>query len=199
MTIRTLVRALLMAATPATAAAHDLSAQYGPFLGPAVHVLTEADHVAALLGVGLLAGRHPPRMRAAVLIASNAAFLLAMAAPLAFQALRAFESVEGIMSPASLLLAGALVALWRRLPASIAVPVALAIGSVHGLANGLAIEGGTHAAVSVLGGVGGAALIGSIGAATAAFLHGPRGRIVVQVLGSWVAAMGLMLLGLALR
>lgn len=198
MTIATLVRALVIVA-PATAAAHDLSAQYGPFLGPAVHLLTEADHVAALLGVGLLAGRHPPPMRAAVMIATIIAFLLAMAAPLAFQGLRGFESVEGIASPLSLLLAGALVALGQRLPVWIAMPVVVVVGCVHGLANGLAVEGAVRSAVSVLGGVGAALLTVSIGAATAAMLDGPQGRIVVQVLGSWVAAMGLLLLGLALR
>jgi len=199
MTVPTLVRTLLVAVVPVTAAAHDLSAQYGPFLGPAAHVLTEADHVAALLGVGLLAGRHTDRTRVALLVAVVIAFLLAMTAPLVFGWLRGFESAEGIVSPASLLLAGLLVALGRRLPVSGSMPVAIAVGVVHGLANGLAIEGGANAGIAVLGGVSAAGLVVSIGTVAAAILSGPRGRIVVQVVGSWVAAMGLMLLGLALR
>ena len=197
MTLPTIVRTLLLTVMPATAAAHDLSAQYGPFLGPAAHVLTEADHIAALLGVGLLAGRHTHRTRVALLVAVVIAFLLAMAAPLVFRGLSGFESIEGIVSPASLLVAGVLVALGRKLSVSIAMLVAIAVGIVHGVANGLAIEGG--GGLAVLGGVSAAALIIAIGTATAAILDGPRGRIVVQVLGSWVAAMGLMLLGLALR
>ena len=142
MTLPTIVRTLLLTVMPATAAAHDLSAQYGPFLGPAAHVLTEADHIAALLGVGLLAGRHTHRTRVALLVAVVIAFLLAMAAPLVFRGLSGFESIEGIVSPASLLVAGVLVALGRKLSASIAMLVAIAVGIVHGVANGLAIEGG---------------------------------------------------------
>jgi hydrogenase/urease accessory protein HupE len=73
-----------------------------------------------------------------------------------------------------------------------------ALGLVHGLANGLEFAADALPAVWMLGAGVAAALVVALGTLLAATLDGPRGRIVVRVLGSWLAALGLMLLGLAL-
>jgi urease accessory protein len=196
--MRGLGRAGLLIAVPATAAAHDLSVRYGTFLGASAHVLTEADHLAAFVAIGLLAGQHAVRPRTAALAAFAISLLLGMAGPLAFPALRGFESVEGIFSPATLLLGGALVAAAWRLPMWLVAAVGVAVGGVQGLANGLAIEDSPRAAVSLLGAASAAFLITVIGTAIASIANAPA-QIAVRVVGSWVAAMGLMLLGLAWR
>ena len=161
--IRGLGRAGLLIAVPATAVAHDLSVRYGTFLGASAHVLTEADHLAAFVAIGLLAGQHAVRPRTAALAAFAIALLLGMASPLAFPALRGFESVEGMFSAATLLLGGALVAAAWRLPMWLVAAVGVAVGGVQGLANGLAIEDNPRAAVSLLGAASAAFLITAIG------------------------------------
>lgn len=196
--MRVLGRAALLIAVPATAAAHDLSARYGAFLGASAHVLTEADHLAAFVAIGLLAGQHAGRPRTTALAAFAVALMLGMAGPLVFPALRGFESVDGIFSPTTLLLSGALVAGARRPPMWLIAAVGVAVGGVQGLANGLAIQDSARAAVSLLGAVSAAFLTTAIGTVIASIANAPA-RIAVRVVGSWVAAMGLMLLGLAWR
>ena len=198
--MRGLGRAGLLIAVPATAAAHDLSVQYGAFLGASAHVLTEADHLAAFVAIGLLAGQHAGRPRTTALAAFAVALLLGMAGPLAFPALRGFGSVEGIFSPATLLLGGALVAGARRLPMWLVAAVGIGVGGVQGLAIGLAIEDSARVAVSLLGAASAALLITAIGTAIASIAKtNAPARIGVRVVGSWVAAMGLMLLGFIWR
>ena len=185
-------------AAPAPALAHDLGAKYGAFVGPALHVFTEIDHVAAFLAVGLLAGQQAVRIRTTGLVAFGLALLCGIAAPLAFAAFDGLGSGERLLISASLVVTGVLVAVGRQLPVWLAGLASGALGLLHGLANGLEIAAGTRAVMSVSGAVVATAVIVAAGTLFAAILGGPRGRIVVRVLGSWVAALGLMLLGLAL-
>jgi hydrogenase/urease accessory protein HupE len=185
-------------AAPAPALAHDLSAQYGAFLGPALHVFTEIDHLGAFLAVGLLAGQQAALARTIGLIVFGLVLVCGITAPFASDAIGALESIEGYLSPASLLVAGVLVAIGRPLPAWLVGLASGALGLVHGLANGLEFAADALPAVWMLGAGVAAALVVALGTLLAATLDGPRGRIVVRVLGSWLAALGLMLLGLAL-
>ncbi len=185
-------------AAPAPALAHDLTAQSGAFLGPALHVFTEIDHLGAFLAVGLLAGQQAMPIRTTALTLFGIALVCGMVAPLAFGAVSGFESAEAFLTSASLLLTGVLVAVGRRLPVWLVGLASGTLGFAHGLANGLAIAGDSRAALSMLGAGVAAALVVAVGTLLAAVLDGPRGRIVVRVLGSWAAALGLMLLGLAI-
>jgi hydrogenase/urease accessory protein HupE len=184
-------------AAPAPALAHDLSAQYGAFLGPALHVFTEIDHLAAFLAVGLLAGQQARSNRITGLGAFGVALATGLVAPLALD-VNGFESAEGLLASASLLVTGVLVAVGRRLLPWLVGLASGVLGLVHGLANGLAFAAVSRAALSMLGAGVAAALVAAVGTVLAAALVGPRGRIVVRALGSWLAALGLMLLGLAL-
>ena len=58
---------------------------------------------------------------------------------------------------------------------------------------------GSKSAFAVIGAAGAAIVLAAAGAGSAYVMNGPRGRAVVRVLGSWSAALGLILLGLALR
>ncbi|HEX9395975.1 MAG TPA: hypothetical protein VF943_04460, partial [Burkholderiales bacterium] len=71
------------------------------------------------------------------------------------------------------------------------------VGAIHGLALGLGLvkSGG----LAVIGAAGAAIVLAAAGAGLAYVMDGARGRVVVRVLGSWSAALGLILLGLALR
>jgi len=194
-------RCLLVLALPAPAFAHELTTQYGPLLGPALHVFTEVDHLAAFAAVGLLAGQQPATAQQKVLLAFMAALMAGMCMPFALDGMAAFDAVERELSAISSVVVGVLVAAGLRLRTAVIATAVATLGSVHGLANGLAIAGSTAPLPSLLG-AGTAALIvaASATAVSLALRAGLRqGPIVVRVLGSWIAALALMLLGLALR
>lgn len=182
------------------AAAHELSDRYGPFFGPALHVFTEADHVAACLAIGLLAGQQEMRPRAAGLVSFAAALVvMVITASLAFDRLQVFGTAEASLSPATLLVAGVLIALARKLSIWLIASVSAAMGMVHGLANGLSIGASALPAVSLLGAAGAAILTALIGALLASGFSATWARIAVRAVGSWIAALGLILFGLAVR
>lgn len=164
-------------------------------LGPALHILTEPDHLVACFAIGLLAGQRASRNE---LIALLGAFLLAFLISFSAAALlriTAFESLDAYASAASLMAVGVLVAVPRLAILGVAVVVAVGTGVVHGVANGLAAPG----QLAVAGAGNAAALIAIAGCALAALLKAPWGVIAVRVLGSWAAALGLILFGIALR
>lgn len=189
--------ALLVASVPAFS--HELIAQYGPFFGPALHIFGEVDHLAAFVALGLLAGQNARPERVAGIALFGMAFFAAMVLPQFLSDLSAAASYEGLFSAASVLAAGLLVVLGRPLPRWLIGLVAIAMGSLHGIANGLAVPASGQWVLSALGGT--AAAVGIALAATwiAAVQMRPTGKLVVRVLGSWAAALGLMLMGLALR
>lgn len=187
---------------PAAALAHELTAQYGPFFGPALHVFTEIDHLTAFAVMGLLAAQQEPaESRYRTLLAFMAALTIGMLLPFMFAGVGAFDAVERELSAASTLTISILVAAAMALPLRIAAIAAAVLGGVHGLANGLAIAGSPAPVASVLGGFMAALLVAGSAAIIAFVLRRKlsHGRTVIRVLGSWIAALALMLLGLALR
>ena len=197
--IKRILPGLALLAAPAPALAHELISQYGAFLGPAIHIFTEIDHLAAFTVVGLLAGQNKAPARTYGVVAFLIALVLGMVAPLGLEGLGAFEFVEGLLSAASVLVTAMLVAAGMRLPAWLIALVSAALGLVHGIANGLAIAGSPWLMGSMLGAGIAALVIAVVSVLIAAASSGLRGRLVVRVIGSWVAALSLLLIGLALR
>jgi urease accessory protein len=164
-------------------------------LAPALHILTEPDHLVACFAIGLLAGQRSARREAMLLLA---AFVITFAVAFCVAALTrlaTFESLDAYASAVSLIAAGALVAVPRIAFPGVTMVAVLATGTVHGFANGLAAS--SPIAVASAGAA--VALIAVAGWALAALLKAPWGVIAVRVLGSWAAALGLILLGIALR
>ena len=109
-------------------------------------------------------------------------------------------SVGRAIATASLLLCGALVATDVRLPLPGTLALAAAIGLLHGLENGAAMPPPVRTGVLALVGIV-TAIFGvcALGAALVVSLRAPWMRIAVRVAGSWIAAIGLLLLGWSLR
>ena len=169
-------------------------------LEPALHVLTEPDHLVACLAIGLLVGQRPSREQfLSVLGGFTGAFIVAFWLPGFVRIGPAFESIDAFASAMSLIAVGLLVAVPRAGPPALAVTIALATGAVHGLANGLGLpEGESHLIAAAF--VGGAATLAAVvGAVLARLFKAPWGVLGVRVLGSWAAALGLILFGIALR
>ena len=201
MSWRAVCRACFAAAlflAPAAALAHDLSDRHGAFLDAAIHPLTELDHVLAFFALGLLAGQQGAPAARRSLAAFVAGLLLGVvlsaALPVSPDALRFL----GVFNLASLFALGTLVAAALRLPLWLVAFLAALFGVSHGLENGLDLAG----ALSVLSALGvlAAGLVATAPVAVlVARLRAGWQRIAVRVAGSWVAAIGLIVLGLRFR
>lgn len=191
MSITRVAPALALAVYAGSAAAHPGHHEAAGFVAGFAHPLGGADHLLAMLAVGLYAARQPGAARWAL----PAAFVLAMLAG-------AGLSAAGVHLPAveagialSVLALGLLLAFVVRLPLVAAVPMVAAFAVFHGYAHHTEMGGN-----GVLGYVGGFAL-------ATAMLHGAGyllasrmadsgpAAIVRRLAGGLIAGAGLVLLG----
>ena len=77
--------------------------------------------------------------------------------------------------------------------------LAAALGLVHGWLNGAGIAAAGREASGLVGIAGAIFVLVALASALVVSLRRPWTRIAVRVAGSWIAAMGLLLLGWALR
>ncbi|RYZ12134.1 MAG: hypothetical protein EOO70_09280, partial [Myxococcaceae bacterium] len=163
----------------------------------ALHPLMTPAHVLVLLAAGLLCGQNardkdgnPLRVFAPVL----AAALLATLAPFL-----SGELWQPVVIGASLVLA-ALVALDLRLPRAAVIVLTVLSAIIIGLDSGAAAD--TLAAkVKTLAGtwVTASAVVFYISACASNAAGKPWARTAIRVIGSWIVAIGLMVLAFALR
>jgi hydrogenase/urease accessory protein HupE len=183
-----LAAALLL---PGEARAHLVTTGLGPFYDGISHFALTPEDLLPVLAVALLAGLSGPRHARAVLIALPLAWLCG-------GLLGLFRSSELLMpglTASTLLVLGALVALDRKLPLGLVSGLAAALGLLHGYLNGTANLG-------ALGLSGVAATLVVVVALVAAFvvsLRAPWTRVAVRVLGSWLAAISMLMLGWTFR
>ncbi|WP_295539334.1 HupE/UreJ family protein [uncultured Thiohalocapsa sp.] len=185
---------------PGAAQAHLVSSGLGPFYDGALHLLLSPLDLLALLAVVVLAGhsgRAPARWAVIALpIAWAVAWLGAMwigaAAPEAAPALDALKI--GLLT-----LAGVAVAAGLRAPALVVAAIAAAAGIVCGLGGGL-VAADTGAGAVAFAGLWTAVLIlGLLAAAVTVSLERPALRIALRVVGSWIAAVGVLAAGWVLQ
>jgi hydrogenase/urease accessory protein HupE len=191
-----LLAALWLAVTPATAHAHLVNTGFGPFYDGISHLFLSLDDLLAVLAMALLAGLGGSHHGRLTLFALAAAWL--GAGLLGLEVAR-IEVSWPMASALSFLVVGLLVAINRDLPYLAVAALAITVGLLHGYLNGTAmsqIDGGTLALVGV------AAAVFTIVALVAAFVTSLRAawaRVGVRVAGSWIAAIGLLMLGWAAR
>ena len=99
----------------------------------------------------------------------------------------------------SFILLGAPVAADLRIADGAVAALAGGLGLVHGFWNGPALAGGGPGALGLLGISAVAFVLVALASALVVSLKAPWTRIAVRVAGSWIAAIGLLLLGWALR
>ena len=99
----------------------------------------------------------------------------------------------------SLLILGTLVAADLRLPPPAVTALAVGLGLVHGFLNGVAVQQAGAGILGLLGLLAALFVLVALVAACVVSLHQQWTRIVVRVAGSWIAAMGLLMLGWFLR
>jgi hydrogenase/urease accessory protein HupE len=91
------------------------------------------------------------------------------------------------------------VAAEARLRAEWVVGLAALVGTVHGYLNGAAMSQARLGALGLVGIVASLFVVVALAAALVVAIRAPWGRIAVRVAGSWIVAIGLLLLGWTLR
>lgn len=179
---------------PALARAHLVNTGLGPFLDGVSHLLVSVDDLLPVLAIALLGGLNGAVAARRALFALPAAWL---AAGIAGYVAGTAILPAGITS-LSLLALGILVAADRRLTPAVVATLAIAVGLLHGWLNGASIAAAGREALGLAGIVASVFVLMALVAAPVSRLRVPWTRIAVRVAGSWIAAIGLLLLGWAL-
>ena len=182
-----------LVALPAFAYAHSPTPRFGDFYGGILHPLTALEHTFAVIALGLLAGQQGRRgARWAALLFP----LGLLAGALAALGQDATPAVS-LINRASFVVLGVLVAVGRPLPLPLLGAICLFFGATHGFENvaGLDVLVARHLFITGIFVAGVCATL--ILSAVALTMHRPWQKIAVRVAGSWVFAIGTLLLALA--
>ena len=184
---------LALAASPADA--HLVNSGFGPFYDGAAHLFISPEDLLAVLALGLLAGLGGPRYGRVVLFGLTGAWIAGGLAGLA----QTREIGLQVVVIISFLAVGSLVALDRKLPIGMVIGLAVVLGLMHGFLNGTAMVAAKLGATGLIG-IGSAVFVSAaLVAAFVVWLQPAWARVGVRVAGSWIAAVGLLLLGWAMR
>ena len=185
--------ALLSSAMPADA--HLVTTGLGPVYDGIVHLVVSPADVAVVVAVTLLAGMRGARVGRAILAVLPISWLAGGIAGLTRPASSSLEWTTG----ACFLLVGALVAADRNLPVGIVVAIAASVGALHGFLAGSALSTAPSGGLELLGCLVALLVVVTLVAGVVVSLKIFWARIALRVLGSWIAATGLLMLGWTLR
>jgi urease accessory protein len=180
-------------ATPAQA--HLMNSGFGPFYDGLAHPLISPEDLLPAVAMTLLAGLGGARAGRFVLATLPGAWLLGMAAGWAI----GLPAAPAWLIAVATALLGALVASDLRLPLVAVTALAAALGSLHGYDNGHDLAGTTGALVAIAGIACSLFAIVSLLAGQVAVLQAHWARLAVRISGSWIGAIGLLMLGWSVR
>jgi hydrogenase/urease accessory protein HupE len=183
-----------LAVWPSGAEAHLVTTGLGPVYDGLLHFALTPEDLVPALALALLAGLRGAAHGRRALFVLPAAWLLGGLLGLA---------VHGGMRPAltsiSFVLLGGFVAADARLPLYATTMLAALLGLFHGYLNGTAMAQPGLGNLGLLGIVAAVFTLVAVAASFVAPLRAAWARVVVRVAGSWIAAIGLLLLGWAFR
>ena len=192
---RAIGAAAALSLLPATAHAHLVNTGLGPFYDGVSHFALTPEDLLPALALALLAGQRGSRAGRLALFALSAAWLVGGLAGLAFPTIQSAT----LLTTVSFLALGGLVAAEARLRPEWVRGLAVVVGLLHGYLNGAAMSQAKLGALGLAGIVSTLFLVVALAAAMVVAIRVPWGRIAVRVAGSWIAAVGLLLLGWTLR
>jgi urease accessory protein len=190
-----LTPAVMLTAAP-SAHAHLMNTGFGPFYDGLTHLFVTPEDLLPVIALALLAGLRGPRFGRAVLFALPVAWLVGSAGGLLLTPQITLPVPETIVTIAI----GALLAADRPLPLAFVAGLAILLGLLHGILNASDIPTTNASGQLSADGVAAALFVlVSLLAGQAASVHVPWARVAVRVAGSWIVAIGLLMLGWALR
>ena len=179
-----------------SAHAHLMNTGFGPFYDGLTHLFVTPEDLLPVIALALLAGLRGPRFGRAVLFALPVAWLVGSAAGLLLAPQITLPVAETIVTIAL----GALLAADCPLPLASVAGLAILLGLLHGILNGSELPKTTSSGQISAAGVAVALfVVVSLLAGQAASVRVPWARVAVRVAGSWIVAIGLLMLGWAMR
>ncbi len=185
---------LALASWPSGAEAHLVTTGLGSLYDGLLHFALTPEDLVPALALALLAGLRGATHGRRALFVLPAAWLLGGVIGLTVHA-----GVSPIWTSLSFVVLGGLVAADARLPLGATTALAALLGLGHGYLNGSALAQPGPGAVGLLGiGVAVFTLV-ALAASFVVPLRAAWARVVVRVAGSWIAAIGLLLIGWGVR
>jgi len=188
-----LLALVLAVATPAQA--HLMNSGFGPFYDGLAHPLISPEDLLPAVAMTLLAGLGGARPGRFVLATLPIAWLAGMAVGWAI----GLPAAPAWLTAIATALLGALVASDLRLPLAVVTALAAALGALHGYDNGHDLAATTGALVAIAGIACSLFAIVSLLGGQVAVLQAQWARLAVRISGSWIAAIGLLMLGWSVR
>jgi hydrogenase/urease accessory protein HupE len=166
----------------------------GPVYDGLLHFVLSPEDLIPVFALALYGGlRGAPYGRRA-LFTLPAAWLAA-----GFIGMTLSTSSGSALTAFSFILLGGLVAADVKLSLQATTVLAALLGFLHGYLNGAALVQPGAGSLALVGLVSGVFVLVALSAAFVTRLHFPWTRIAVRVLGSWIAASGLLMLGWNMR
>ena len=194
--MRLLALGVALAATASPAHAHLTNTGFGPFYDGLTHLVLTPENLLSAIALSLLAGLRGPRFGRAVLFALPAAWL---AGTLAGRSAASAVILPGATAALVIIALGALVAADRPLALAPVAGSAIVVGLLNGGLDGVELVKAHFSPQAAAGVVIAPFLLVALLAGNVAAVRAPWVRIAVRVVGSWIAASGLFMLGWALR
>jgi hydrogenase/urease accessory protein HupE len=180
---------------PTPAAAHLNSTGLGPVYDGVAHFLTSPEDLLAVLALALWAGARGASYGRRALFVLPSAWLLGSLLGMTTAA----TTGGAVLSAIWLMALGGLLAADLTLPLRGATTLVALLGLQRGYLNGSGIEQSVSG-IAALFGLGAVVfVVVAIAAASVVRLRAAWARVAVRVIGSWIAASGLLLLGWSLR
>jgi hydrogenase/urease accessory protein HupE len=186
---------LIWASCPERASAHLVNSGVGPFYDGIAHLLVTPEDILVVVAIALLAGLRGKASGRSVLFLLPLAWLAGAVAGWMTQVAGGLA----ILSAALLIAVGALVASDQRLPRLLVAGFALTAGLLRGLLNGTDLAGASSGGLAVGGIACAVFVVVALVAGQVVSLQKEWARIAVRVAGSWIGAIGLLMLGWAAR
>jgi hydrogenase/urease accessory protein HupE len=184
-----------LALLPAPSHAHLVTTGLGPFYDGVSHFALTPEDLLPALALALLAGQRGSRAGRQALFAMPAAWLLGGLVGLAWPTVQSALALTTV----SYLALGGLVAAEAKLGEAWVAGLAVVVGGLHGYLNGTAMAQARLGALGLAGIVATLFVTVALAAALVVAIRVPWGRVAVRVAGSWIVAIGLLLLGWSLR
>jgi hydrogenase/urease accessory protein HupE len=180
---------------PDKAYAHLMSTGFGPFYDGIIHLTMSPDDLLGVLALALLAGLAGASYGRTVLFCLTSAWLMGGLIGLQLDQ----EVLLPLVNTLSFFIVGLLVALDRKLSLWLVTCLSIVLGLFHGFFNGSAMSEAGGGILALLGIATGVFVVVAIAAAFVTSLHQTWTRIAVRIAGSWIAAIGLLLMGWTFR